>query len=375
MNKRIYLSSPHMCGDEIKYIEEAFAENWVAPAGPALEAFEKSIANYTNMKCAVALSSATAAIHLALKALGVGAGDYVFCSDLTFAGSCNPVTYVDAIPIFIDSEYSSWNMDPKALEAAYEKYPNPKAIVVVNLYGQCADYDALYAVARKHNTPIIEDAAESLGATYKGKASGSIGDVGIVSFNGNKIITTSGGGMFLCNDEAVAKKVRFWSTQSREPLTYYEHKEIGYNYRMSNICASIGLGQMNVLPERVAKKKYIYEFYKKELQDDVEFMPVAAFGTPNYWLTTILLHTDSQVKPEDIITKLSEDNIESRHAWKPMHLQPVFASCDFFSVTPISCGEDVFNRGVCLPSDTKMTDEDLLRVIHIIKETLRRGSL
>ncbi len=370
MNNRIYLSSPHMSGREMKYIQEAFDTNWIAPVGPNIEAFEKQMAAYAGVRYGVALSSCTAAIHLGLIALGVKDGDYVFCSTLTFAGSCNPITYCKATPVFIDSD-ETFNMSPKALEKAYEAYPNPKALIVVNLYGQCADYDEILKIARQHDTPVIEDAAESLGADYKGKPSGSFGQLGVLSFNGNKIITTSGGGMLLTNDEAIAKKAKFLSTQARDPAPWYQHSEVGYNYRMSNICAGIGLGQLSVLRERIEKKKYIYDFYKNNLADskDISMMPVCDYGNPNYWLSCILL---DKTAPIDIIHALENENIESRPLWKPMHLQPVFEDMPFVSQRNSGCSvsEELFSKGLCLPSDTKMTDDDLKRVISVVKENV-----
>ena len=372
MSDRIYLSSPHMGGYEQAFIKEAFDTNWIAPLGANVDNFEKEVAEYVGVKHAAALSSGTSAIHLALKAVGVSEGDYVFVSSFTFSGSCNPIIYCNATPVFIDSDYETWNMSPAALERAFEKYPDPKAIIVVNLYGQSADYDKIKEIAKCHNVPIIEDAAESLGSTYKGVQTGGIGNIGIFSFNGNKIVTTSGGGMLVCNDEAVVKKVRFWATQAREPAPWYQHEEIGYNYRMSNILAGIGRGQMKVLNERIAQKKHIFEFYKDAFKDNknIKLMPAAEYGEPNHWLSVITLE-DCGAKPADVINALEKENIESRYAWKPMHLQPVFSKYPFFSdMKNGSVCEDLFNRGVCLPSDTKMTDEQLERVADIVKKVL-----
>lgn len=373
MRKRIYLSSPHMSeeGYERQYIDEAFDTNWIAPLGPNVEGFEKELAEFIEINHAAALVSGTAAIHLALKALGVGENDIVFCSSLTFSGSVNPVLYEKAIPVFIDSEYETWNMSPKALEEAYKAYPNPKAVIVVNLYGQSADYDAIKKITKKNNTPIIEDAAESLGATYKGRQTGTIGDIGIFSFNGNKIITTSGGGMLVCRNEDVVKKARFWATQARDKAPWYQHSEIGYNYRMSNICAGIGRGQLKVIKDRIDKKKMIYETYKKELSDidDIEMMPICEFGNPNYWLTCLTINKDSSIEPLEVINILAKENVESRPIWKPIHLQPIFADKPFFSVEgDISVAEDIFNRGICLPSDTKMTQKDIELVIEVVRK-------
>lgn len=376
MNKRILLSSPHMGGKEEGFVKEAFEQNWIAPLGPNVDGFEKELAEYVNVKAASAVVSGTAAIHLALKLIGVTQGDIVFCSSLTFAATCNPIIYQNAIPVFIDSEPESWNMSPIALEKAFVEYSKngklPKAVVVVNLYGQSADYDKLKAICDEYNVPIVEDAAESLGATYKGKASGTIGEYGIYSFNGNKIITTSGGGMLVSNNVDGIKKSRFWATQSRENERYYHHKELGYNYRMSNVVAGIGRGQLQVLNERVSKKKEIYNYYLEAFKDinDIEMMPICSFGDSNYWLSCMTLKEESKVKPIDIIVALENENIESRHIWKPMHIQPYYAEYDFYShngENEISVAEDIFNRGICLPSDTKITEEEINRVINAIR--------
>ena len=375
MNKRIYLASPHMGDEELKFVKEAFETNWIAPMGPNVDCFEKEVADYVGVNSASALSSGTAAIHLALKSLNVEKGDIVFCSTLTFSASCNPIIYQGATPVFIDSEYESYNMCPKALEKAFieaqKENKMPKAVVVVNLYGQSADLDKIKEICDRYNVGIIEDAAESLGATYKGKQSGTIGEFGIYSFNGNKIITTSGGGMLVSNNENAIKKAKFWATQSRENERHYEHLELGFNYRMSNIVAGIGRGQLKKLDERIEQKKAIYETYKNEFKDieDIEMMPVCDYGKPNYWLSVITLKEESKVKPLDIILALEKENIESRPVWKPMHLQPFYKEYKFVSnVEGKSVAEDLFNRGVCLPSDTKMFKEDMDRIIKIIKE-------
>ena len=376
-NKRIYLASPHMGGLEEVFVKEAFDTNWIAPLGANVDGFEKELSEYVGSKTGAALASGTAAIHMALKAVGVKKGDKVFCSSLTFAASCNPIIYEGGIPVFIDSEPESHNMSPVALEKAFKAYEEkgemPKAVIVVNLYGQSADMDKIIEICKKYNVPIIEDAAESLGATYKGKHSGTFGEYGIYSFNGNKIITTSGGGMLVSNNEEGIAKVRFWSTQARDKARHYEHTELGYNYRMSNIVAGIGRGQLRVLEDRIAKKKEIFETYKEAFKEieDIEMMPVCEYGEPNYWLTTITLNENSKVKPLDIILALEKENIESRPIWKPMHIQPYYKEYDFYSHNDeeeISVSEDIFNRGVCLPSDTKMTKEEQERVIKIIKE-------
>ncbi|WP_250674302.1 aminotransferase class I/II-fold pyridoxal phosphate-dependent enzyme [Paraclostridium ghonii] len=375
MGKKIYLSSPHMGGEELNYINEAFDTNWVAPLGPNVSEFEKSICEYTRSKAATALVSGTSAIHLALKCLGVGEGDVVFCSTLTFSATANPIIYQGAEPVFIDSEYKSWNMSPIALRKAFDdaKKNNkmPKAVIIVNLYGQSADYDKLKAICSKYNVPIIEDAAESLGATYKGVQSGTIGEIGIYSFNGNKIITTSGGGMMVSSNEKYTKKALFWATQSRENERYYEHKELGFNYRMSNIVAGIGRGQMKIIDKRIEKKKEIYETYKKSFKDieHIEIMNICDFGKPNYWLSTATINKNSKIKPLDIMLALEKENIESRPVWKPMHIQPFFKEYKFFSsLEKGSVSEDLFNRGICLPSDTKMNEEDMKNIINIIKK-------
>ena len=375
-NKRIYLASPHMGGLEEVFVKEAFDTNWIAPLGANVDGFEKELSEYVGSKTGAALASGTAAIHMALKAVGVKKGDKVFCSSLTFAASCNPIIYEGGIPVFIDSEPESHNMSPVALEKAFKAYEEkgemPKAVIVVNLYGQSADMDKIMEICKKYNVPIIEDAAESLGATYKGKHSGTFGEYGIYSFNGNKIITTSGGGMLVSNNKEGIAKVRFWSTQARDKARHYEHTELGYNYRMSNIVAGIGRGQLRVLEDRIVKKKEIFETYKEAFKniEDIEMMPVCEYGEPNYWLTTITLNENSKVKPLDIILALEKENIESRPIWKPMHIQPYYKEYDFYSHNDeeeISVSEDIFNRGVCLPSDTKMTKEEQERVIKIIK--------
>ena len=376
MMTRIYLASPHMSeeGYEQAYVKEAFDTNWVAPLGPNVNQFEQELADYVGVKSASALSSGTAAIHLGLKALGVKEGDTVFCSTLTFSASCNPILYLGATPVFIDSDAATWNMCPKALKKAFEdatkRHQLPKAVVVVNLYGQSADMDPILELCQQYHVPILEDAAESLGSTYKGRMSGTIGDIGIYSFNGNKIITTSGGGMMVSNNEDYTKKATFWATQSREAERHYEHQELGYNYRMSNVVAGIGRGQLKVLNERIVKKKEIYETYKEAFRDieDIEMMNICDFGESNYWLSVMTLKETSQVKPLDILLALEKENIESRPVWKPMHMQPVFKQYPFFTATddqPVS--EDYFKRGICLPSDTKMTAEQQQRVIDIIK--------
>lgn len=366
VRERIFLSSPHMSdeGYEMQYIKEAFDTNWIAPLGENVNGFERELAEKVGSTAAAALSSGTAAIHLALKAAEVGEGDIVFCPTLTFSATANPIIYQNAIPVFIDSDYETWNMSPKALEEAFEKYPEVKAVIVVHLYGLSADMDKIMEICKKHNVAVIEDAAESLGTYYKGKHTGTFGDYGIFSFNGNKIITTSGGGMLVSNNEERISKVRFWATQSRDQARHYQHSELGFNYRMSNVVAGIGRGQLKVLNQRVAKKNYIYEFYKRELGDleGVEFIPSNDWNEPNHWLSSMTL--TGKVRPINIFEALEVENIESRPVWKPMHMQPFFEKYDFVGE---GVSERLFENGVCLPSDTKMTDEDLERVVKTIK--------
>ncbi|SIS82684.1 dTDP-4-amino-4,6-dideoxygalactose transaminase [Salimicrobium salexigens] len=366
VNNRIFLSSPHMSeqGYEEQYVKEAFETNWVAPVGENINGFERELANMIDSKAAVALSSGTAAIHLALKAAGVKEGDVVFCPTLTFSATANPIIYQNATPVFIDSNYETWNMSPEALEEAFVKYPEVQAVIVVHLYGLSAEMDKIMEICNKHNVAVIEDAAESLGSYYKGQQTGTIGDYGIFSFNGNKIITTSGGGMLVSNKEERIEKARFWATQSRDQAQHYQHSELGFNYRMSNIVAGVGRGQLKVLEKRVEKKKYIFEYYKRELEglEGVEFMPINDWDEPNYWLSALILN--GQIRPIDVIQALEKENIESRPIWKPMHLQPFFEKYDFLGV---GLSEKLFDNGMCLPSDTKMTDEDLEKVVGIIK--------
>lgn len=370
--KRLYLSSPTMHGEEQQYVQEAFDTNWVAPLGKNVDEFEKTVAAYVGVQEAAALTAGTAALHLAVKLAGVQTGDIVLCSDLTFAATVNPVSYERGIQVFIDSERDTWNMDPRALEAAFEKYdgkkyPQPKAVIVANLYGTPAKLDEIRAICDAHDTILIEDAAESLGATYKGQQTGTFGTWNAVSFNGNKIITTSGGGMFLSDDVEAVKKVRFWATQAREPFPYYEHKEIGYNYRMSNIVAGIGRGQMHHIDEHIAQKRAIYHRYKEGFTGiPVEMNPYVPYSEPNFWLSCLMINKGQTITPDDIRLELAKYNIESRPIWKPMHLQPVYAANDFITLDdPV--GDDVFARGLCLPSDNKMTEEQQSRVVDIIK--------
>ena len=372
MNKKIYLASPHMSdeGYEKEFVKEAFDTNWIAPLGENVNKFEEVLAEYVGIKYATALNAGTAAIHMAFKALDVKQGDIVFCSTLTFSATANPIIYQNATPVFIDSERDTWNMDPEALKKAFKKYPHPKAVIVVNLYGTPAKLDEIVEICKEHNVPLVEDAAESLGATYKGKETGTFGKFGIYSFNGNKIITTSGGGMLVSDDKERIDKVKFWITQAREKARYYQHKEIGYNYRMSNIVAGIGRGQLKVLDKRIAQKTAIYNKYKKAFSEikDIKMQPVPENSKPNHWLSVLVLNKNSKVKPLDIILALENDNIESRPVWKPMHMQPVFEKYDFIKVSDEAVSEELFNRGVCLPSDTKMTEEEQDKIIDIIKK-------
>ncbi|WP_428909852.1 DegT/DnrJ/EryC1/StrS family aminotransferase [Niallia sp. Krafla_26] len=365
--ERIYLSSPHMSeeGYEKQYIKEAFDTNWIAPVGENVDGFEKELAAMVGSKAAAALSTGTAAIHLALKAAGVGSGDIVFCPTLTFSATANPIIYQNATPVFIDSDYETWNMCPQALEAAFLKYPDVKAVIVVHLYGLSADMDPILEICQKHGVPVIEDAAESLGTYYKGKHTGTFGDYGVFSFNGNKIITTSGGGMLVSDHEEKIEKVRFWATQSRDKARHYQHSELGFNYRMSNVLAGIGRGQLKVLDQRVAKKKAIFEFYQRELcgLEGVQFMPVNDWNEPNYWLSCMTVN--GRIRPVELLEALEKENIESRPLWKPMHLQPFFEAYDYVG-TDVT--ERLFENGVCLPSDTKMKEEDLIRVVETIKK-------
>ena len=377
MSKRIYLASPHMGGQELNFIQEAFDTNWIAPLGPNVNNFEKELSEYIKINHATALTSGTSAIHLALKTLNVQKDDVVFCSSLTFAATCNPIMYQGATPVFIDSDYETWNMSPKALQKAFDdaiiNNQIPKAVIVVNLYGQSANYDEILKICNKYNVPVIEDAAESLGSTYKGNQTGTIGEIGIFSFNGNKIITTSGGGMLVSNNPKHTEKALFWATQSRENERHYEHKELGYNYRMSNVVAGIGRGQLQVLETRIKQKKHIYETYKKAFENikEIEMMPI--YETPNYWLSVMTLKENSKINPIEIMKELEKHNIESRPVWKPMHLQPYYKEYKFFSsLEKSSVSQDLFNRGICLPSDTKMSEEDIQKVIELVKKCFEK---
>lgn len=386
--KKIWLASPTMHGEEQEYVKEAFDTNWVSTVGANLEHLEKSVRDYAGCKASVALSAGTAALHLAVKLAGVKPGDKVFCTDMTFDATVNPVAYEGGEQIFIDSEYDTWNMDPKALERAFQKYPDVKVVVLAHLYGTPSKMDEILDICKAHNAILIEDAAESLGATYKGKQTGSFGTYNVVSFNGNKIITTSGGGMLLTDDEEAAEKARKWSTQARDAAPWYQHTELGYNYRMSNILAGIGRGQMLHLEEHKARKKEIYERYRKGLEGlPVQMNPYLTDTDPNFWLSCLLVDGDAMTKqvrsdhdshytkepgkscPDEIREVLASYNIETRPIWKPMHLQPIYADHDFITAEDGSCAdEDIFERGLCLPSDIKMTPEEQDAVIEIIRE-------
>lgn len=376
--KRIYLSSPHMCGNEQKYINEAFESNWIAPLGPNVDEFEREIAKYVGANEAAAVSSGTAAIHLALSLLDVKKGDKVFCSSLTFVASANPIIYQGAEPVFIDSEPDTWNMSSEALQRAFIESLNegklPKAVIVVNLYGQSAKMDEITAICDYYNVPIIEDAAESLGSTYKGKASGTFGKFGIYSFNGNKIITTSGGGMLVSNDVESLRRARFLATQARDPAPHYQHSNIGFNYRMSNILAGIGRAQLEVIEERVAARRRIFDRYYNELSDlpGIYFMPELENTRSNRWLTALIVNEmESGVSVQELLYKLSLEEIEARPVWKPLHLQPVFQGSSYYRHSENeNISEYLFEKGMCLPSGSNMTEEQQLRVIKCIKDSI-----
>ncbi len=401
LEKKIWLSSPTMHGDEMQYVEEAYKTNWMSTVGKNIDEAERLAAEKVGCKYSVALSSGTSALHLATKLAGVKQGDMVMSADVTFAASVNPVVYEKAIPVFIDSERDTWNMDPVALEQAFKIYPDAKAITVVNLYGTPAKFDEIKAIAKKYGAVVIEDAAESLGATYKGKQTGSFGDYNVISFNGNKIITGSSGGMLLTDDKEAADRARKWSTQSRENASWYQHEEIGYNYRMSNVIAGIVRGQFGHIKEHIEQKKHIYFKYKEAFKD----LPVTmnpfddSIVEPNYWLSCLLINENAMCKqvrtdkvasfvpekgkscPTQILEALAEHNADGRPIWKPMHSQPIYKAFPFVTAdgdyrtgnrrerqgVTGDVGTDIFTRGLCLPSDNKMTDEDCDRVIEIVR--------
>ena len=364
--ERIFLASPHMSeqGYEQEFVQEAFDTNWIAPLGKNVDSFEEELTDMVGIKHAAALSSGTAAIHLALKAVGVEKDDIVFVQSLTFSATVNPIIYQHAKPVFIDSAPGDWNMDPEKLREAFKKY-KPKAVIVVHLYGLSARIDEIKAICEEHNVALIEDAAESLGTIYKDQWTGTYGDYGIYSFNGNKIITTSGGGMLVSDNKEGIDKARFWATQAREQAIHYQHEDIGYNYRLSNVLAGIGRGQLKVLEDRVEKKREIFNRYVEGLSDieEITFIKERAEERANYWLSAIILDSDT-VTTSMIMDALSEQNIESRPIWKPMHMQPVFEQYD---VVGGEVSKAYFEKGLCLPSDTKMTESEQDRVIEIIK--------
>lgn len=370
MERKILLSSPHMSdeGYELEYINDAFNKNWIAPLGENVTEFEKAIAEYTGAEYTVALSAGTAALHLAMILTGVQPGDEVFCQSLTFSASANPVKYVGATPVFIDSEYETWNMDPNALRKAFETHKKPKAVVVVHLYGNPAKIDEITDICNEYGVTLIEDAAEALGSTYRGKECGTFGKFGALSFNGNKIITTSGGGMLLCKDKEDAAHALKLATQAREPAPWYQHEEIGYNYRMSNICAGIGRGQAKVLAARIKQKQAIFERYGKNLAGlPLKMQPQLECAESNRWLSVLALDKGCGIAPSEMLRRLADENIEGRHLWKPMNMQPVFADADFISAHEHAVCDDLFARSLCLPSDTKMSTDDIDRVSAVIR--------
>ncbi len=362
LRDRIFLSAPHMGTNELKYIKEVFQSNYIAPVGEYIDKFEDSIKQYTKAQNALAVVSGTAAIHLALRVLGIGKGDDVIASTFTFIGSVNAIIYQDANPVFIDSEYESWNLDPKLLNSYLCRCKKkPKALILTHIYGQMAEVEKIANICKLHGIYLIEDAAESLGASFKGIQSGTFGDFGIYSFNGNKILTTSGGGMLVSKNKEWIDKAKFYATQARENSLHYEHREVGYNYRMSNVIAAIGVAQMEVLSSRVKKKREIFKWYSKELKGDVTFMPELNNTLGNRWLTTVLFKNKNI---DRVIQKLQEGNCESRPLWKPMHLQPLFSNA---KAVLNGVSEDLYSRGLCLPSGTAMDRDDVKRICRIIK--------
>lgn len=413
MSDKIWLATPTMHGDELKYMKEAFDTNWMSTVGANINESERLVCERIGCKCAVALSAGTAALHLAMKLAGVKPGERVFCSDVTFGATVNPVVYEGGIPVFIDTEYDTWNMDPVALEKAFEIYPDTRIVVLVHLYGTPAKLDEIKAICQKHGAIIIEDAAESFGATYKGRETGSFGTYNCISFNGNKIITGSSGGMLLTDDIEAADKARKWSTQSRENAPWYQHEEVGYNYRMSNVIAGCVRGQMPYLDEHIAQKKAIYERYKKAFSDlPVKMNPIDFENSePNYWLSCMIIDEEAMAKqvrgecealyilekgkscPTEILEELAKINAEGRPIWKPMHMQPIYRNHAFITREgsgrcktnayiaggtlgrdgkPLDVGMDIFNRGLCLPSDNKMTEDEQDRVIKVVKACFNR---
>ena len=383
LTQRIWLSSPHLGEEETAFVEEAFRTNWIAPLGPHVDAFERELAAEVGVGHAAALSSGTAAIHLALKLLSVQPGDTVFCSSLTFVGSCNPILYCGAQPVFIDSEPATWNMSPAALERAFAwaqaQGRLPRCVIIVNLYGQSADMDALLPICERYGVPVLEDAAESLGARYKGRASGGFGHLAVYSFNGNKIITTSGGGMLVANDPALAARARHLSTQAREPARHYEHTEVGYNYRMSNVLAGIGRGQLRVLQQRVAQRRAVFERYRDALADlpAVRWMPEPEGHHATRWLTCFTLAGPrASERCDALMRSMERHQMEARPVWKPMHLQPLFPAAPYFEHAP---GHDVsrqlFETGICLPSGSNLSTEQQDRVIAHLRLVLKKDEV
>lgn len=372
-DKRIPLATPTMHGEEMVYVQEAFDKNWIAPLGFNCDGFEKEMGEYLSSGLdgeahTLCLCSGTSALHLALKLAGMKRGDIVLCSDMTFAATVNPISYEGGVQVFIDSERDTWNMDPLALEEAFKKYPEAKIVMLAHLYGTPSKMDEILAVCEKHNAILIEDAAEALAATYHDIRCGTFGKYNAISFNGNKIITTSGGGMLITDDAESRSKALFWATQAREPAPWYQHEEIGYNYRMSNVVAGIGRGQLKHLDEHRDLKEKIYLRYKEGFKElPLTMNPYLPDTKPNFWLSCILIDKDCDVDPMYIMKKLEEENIESRPIWKPMHMQPVFKDHDCVCVEDTSVGEDIFSRGLCIPSDIKMTAQEQSRVIEIIK--------
>ncbi len=374
MNKRILLSVSHMGGTEQEWVQRAFDDNWITPLGPNVTEFEHRLENYLNTTNIVALSSGTAAIHLGLIMLNVMPGDEVICQSFTFAASTNPIKYVGATPILVDSETDTWNMCPIALEEAIKdrkaktgKYP--RAIIVVHLYGMPAKMDEIMSIAKRYDIPVLEDAAEALGSEYKGRRCGTIGLYGAFSFNGNKIITTSGGGALICPDDKTAERVLFYATQARENKPYYYHKSIGYNYRLSNICAGIGCGQMDVLDSHISRRREIHDIYASELSEihsiTIKSNPTSYFNS-NYWLSTVLFN-DHDIVPYDVMCKLNEHNIETRQLWRPMHMQPVYSDSPYYGN---GTSESLFAHGLCLPSSSSLTNDDILQVIKVLKKSI-----
>jgi dTDP-4-amino-4,6-dideoxygalactose transaminase len=375
-NTKIWLSPPHMGGSESKYVLEAFKTNWISSVGPSIDSFENELIGYTDTKFCVALSSGTASIHLALILLGVTRLDEVICSSFTFSGSCNPIVYLGAIPVFIDSESSGWNIDSnlliEAIQDRIRRGKKPKAIIAVHLYGMPADMETIISIASEYEIPIIEDAAEGLGASIKGRKLGTFGDIGIFSFNGNKIITTSGGGALVSNNEAWVRKAKFLSTQARDVAPHYQHSEIGYNYRMSNLCAAVGRGQLEVIDLRVSQRRSIYNYYREAFSaiEGISFQEEAENSFSNRWLTCIVIDQEyHQVSSSEIRLALENENIESRPLWKPMHLQPVFEGVPYYGG---SVSEKLFNTGLCLPSGTALQTKDLNKICEVITNKLNK---